>query len=140
MLPHIMVGVFGTRSNPKIDKTVRKMSYPLPTYLRTFRRRSGFTQDELSFLLDVGSDQGISRLERRHGTPNAKIVIASEVAFGVSAEEVFPRFHGDIHDVVLERAAILYELLGRKTRTAEVDLKLSSLRRIVKSANVHNGT
>lgn len=103
------------------------MSTPLPTYLRTFRKRSGYTQDELSFLFGMASDQAVSRLERRRAEPSARILIAGEVIFGARPQDLFPAFCNEVRSDVFERAAILRGLLLRKRASAVRDRKLAAL-------------
>jgi transcriptional regulator with XRE-family HTH domain len=82
----------------------------LRTYLRALRLQSGLSQLELAALVGVHCDS-ISDYEReRRGIP-AKLIIAGELLFGLSAAELFPAFYRTIEDEISGNALGLYNTL-----------------------------
>lgn len=86
------------------------MPKALPIYLLTLRKRWGFSQRELAFLLRISSSM-LSKLERLERRPTASIVIAAEIIFGASSADVFPSLYEQVETRVMKQAAILYERL-----------------------------
>jgi transcriptional regulator with XRE-family HTH domain len=66
------------------------MSSRLNNYLRSHRRRAGFSQSEVAFLL--GTDEGgrISRYEKGHCIPTLRTALALATIFGASLSNLFP--------------------------------------------------
>jgi len=86
------------------------MDLRLPCYLRTVRRRWGFSQQEIAFLLDLTHGSHISRVERLNCPPNARVLLALDMIFDAPPAMLFPAFHGEVKEDVIRRA---YELLTR---------------------------
>jgi len=80
------------------------------SYLRTYRKRGGLSQDEMAFLLGCQSGAKISRFERLARQPNLETALACQVVFGVPARELFPGMFAEVEETVTERAR---KLLGR---------------------------
>jgi transcriptional regulator with XRE-family HTH domain len=109
------------------------MERRLGTYLRTQRRRWGFTQSELARLLGMKSATHVSRIERGKRKPMTATILASAVIFGVKATEIFPGLADTIEDEVGRRAYELYqELQGNPSKATK--LKLDLLETILKRA------
>jgi transcriptional regulator with XRE-family HTH domain len=85
------------------------MKKKLDCYLVSYRRRWGFTQPELSFLLGHRSASVVSRLELGLRQPSLETAFAFEVIFGVPAAELFPSLFDSTEEEVLTRAYDLYE-------------------------------
>src|SRR5690349_2627413 len=83
----------------------------LTNYLRTYRRRSGFTQAELGFLIGTGIKGQISRFEQLVRVPSSKTLLAYEAVFGVPAKDLFRGFYDSVEKEVARRAAVLLEQL-----------------------------
>lgn len=98
----------------------------LKNYLRTFRRRTGLTQEEMAYLL--GSDCGskVSRYERRLRQPGVETVFAYEVISGQPAKELFVGDYQVVKTECLRRMRGLLEELasGHQTRRAVYKQKL----------------
>jgi transcriptional regulator with XRE-family HTH domain len=106
------------------------MDHRLKSYLRTFRRRFGFTQKELAFLIGISSRTAVSRIEQSKRKPSIEALIVSVFIFGASPVELFPALISDLHVGVLERANELYEeLQGEPSRTTRA--KLDFLERLL---------
>jgi len=61
----------------------------LQNYLRTFRKQSGLTQNEVGFLLGSQNGGQVSRYEKRHRLPPLETALACEEIFGVPVSELF---------------------------------------------------
>ena len=58
-------------------------THKLENYLKTYRRRAGFSQDEIAYLLAARSGAKTSRYERFRRTPSLETALAYEALFGV---------------------------------------------------------
>jgi len=61
----------------------------LENYLRSYRKQSGLTQDEVGFLLGRHNGAQVSRYEKRHRLPPLETALACEEIFGVPVSELF---------------------------------------------------
>ena len=114
------------------------MERPLKSYLRTFRRRWGFTQKELAFLIGAESATTISRVEQVKRLPNFAAAVACLILFDTNAFEIFPGLFSEIRDRVRERANRLYEELqgdGSATTRTKLDFLENVLERADRLTN-----
>jgi transcriptional regulator with XRE-family HTH domain len=88
------------------------MSAPLASYLRTFRKRSGFTQDEVAFLLGSVSGAKVSRYEQLARQPNLPTVFAYEVIFRAPVRNLFAGLYQKVEETTRARARLLSEKLN----------------------------
>lgn len=79
------------------------MSRSLPSYLTSLRLQRGLTQPELADLFGIGPSL-LSKVESLDRRPTAKVILAAEIVFGVSAREIFPAAYHDIENAVVQRA------------------------------------
>ena len=98
------------------------MSAPLPTYLKTYRKRSGLSQDELAFLLGCRSGAKVSRYEQFARQPNLSTVFAYEVIFRASACDLFAGIYRQVERATLARA----RQLARRLQTSGADGRLTA--------------
>ena len=99
------------------------MAERLKTYLRPYRRRWGFTQRELAFLIGVKNGTVVSRLEGLKKAPRLVWAVACAVVFDTRALEIFPGLFLQVHEDVLRRATELYEnLQGNPSKTTRLKL------------------
>lgn len=87
------------------------MTANLDSYLRTHRRRSGLTQDELGSLLGHQSGAVISVLERSGRALRLREAYAFEIIFGITAHELFPHIHTSVLAEVIARVRERYDEL-----------------------------
>jgi transcriptional regulator with XRE-family HTH domain len=117
--------------NPSIFMSSKK----LPNYLRTFRKRSYLSQDEVAYLLGCKNGSKISRYERFSRTPTLETVFRYAVLFGVPGRDLFAGMFQKVEKEVSKRA----QFLTRKINTANPDSiasrKLSALRAISGPSN-----
>ena len=91
------------------------MASKVRSYLRTYRKRSGLTQDEVAYLLGCQSGAKISRFERLAREPNLETALACQVIFGVPAEKLYPGMFAEVEQAVTERARSLAKRLQGDT-------------------------
>ena len=109
------------------------MESKVPSYLRTYRKRNGLSQDEVAFLLGCQSGTKVSRFERLARKPNLETALACEVVFGIPAHDLFPRAYAEVEKTVTARA----RMLSNRLRAADhrelprLRQKLASLKAIV---------
>jgi transcriptional regulator with XRE-family HTH domain len=105
-------------------------SCKLPNYLRSYRKRCGFTQDEIAWLLGCRYDTKVSRYERFARQPLLPTVFAYEVIFQTPARMLFPGVAEEVERAVITRAAELLERLAAKHPHGAIAKKLAALRAI----------
>jgi DNA-binding XRE family transcriptional regulator len=92
-------------------------------YLRPSRRRWGFTQGELAFLIGYGTGKSISRIEAQKQAPTLNAALSCAVIFNTAPVKLFPRALYEAEQVVLDRANELYEQLqGESSKTTQIKL------------------
>lgn len=83
-----------------------------PHRLRGERKAWGFNQCELAKLLDAGSGDHVSRVERALRRPNARFLIASHILFRQPVEHLFKSIYDDMEEHIVREAYILHENLA----------------------------
>jgi len=90
----------------------------LPNYLRTYRKHSGLSQSDISFLIGLKDKSELSRYERRIRQPSLRTALACQAVFGTPVSELF----AGINDLVAQDAkgqmVKLRARLQRKIATA----------------------
>ena len=107
------------------------MADRLPTYLRTYRKRFGLNQKELSFLLGCQSGVSVCQYERSVAQPSFEAAIASEVVLDASVDELFPSIYKKVSEGVVERARRMLKQLPEGTTDAKTKLKRQQLQKII---------
>lgn len=62
---------------------------PLSNYLRMHRRRVGWTQSEVAYLLGIRSGTNVSRHETHDRRPSLELILGYELILGVPASELY---------------------------------------------------
>jgi transcriptional regulator with XRE-family HTH domain len=106
------------------------MSHKLANYLRTYRKRSGLSQDEVAFLLGCQSGTKVSRYERFSRNPALETALACKALFGVPVENIFAGVYQKVEKKVSHRAQLLTRKLNRATPGAMATRKLETLQAI----------
>ena len=91
------------------------MTFRLPSYIRTHRKRWHLSQRELAFLLGLSSQAVISQHESLARLPQTKVLLKYEALFGEPISVLFPRLHQDASDEVAVQVRALMEALDRQT-------------------------
>jgi transcriptional regulator with XRE-family HTH domain len=103
---------------------------PLTTYLRTYRKRTGFSQEEVAFLLGTMSGTAVSRHEKGARMPVLATALAYEVVLGVSIRKLYEGAFFDAQLRVQVRARGLCRSLERRPKTSIGDRKIAVLKHI----------
>ena len=61
----------------------------LPNYLRTYRKHSGLSQSEVSFLIRLKDKSELSRCERNVRLPSLRAALACQELYGVAVSDLF---------------------------------------------------
>ena len=61
----------------------------LPNYLRTYRKHSGLSQSEVSFLIRLKDKSELSRYERNLRQPSRRVALACQELYGVAVSDLF---------------------------------------------------
>jgi transcriptional regulator with XRE-family HTH domain len=100
------------------------MSARLPNYLKTFRKRTGISQDDLALLLGAKSGAKVSRYERCSRRPALETALAYEVIFRVPVKHLFAGLYQKVEKRVTKR---VQRLARRLARTASDQTTLRKL-------------
>ena len=111
------------------------------SHVRAYRRRWGFTQDELAFLMGFKSRSVVTDLEGAEKLPTIDIAFALFAVFGTDGLELFPSLFRKVREGVVARAHERYdhlqgsaapmtrakldfleELFARASETREIDV------------------
>jgi transcriptional regulator with XRE-family HTH domain len=102
--------------------------HKLPNYLKTYRKRAGFSQDEIALLLGCKSAGHVSRYERFHRLPSFHTLLAFKVIFQASARELFTGEYQTVEDAVSRQAQRLATRLATENPDPATVRKLALLR------------
>lgn len=111
------------------------MATKLPNYLRTYRKRTYLTQDELAFLLGTESGTRVSRYERFGRSPGLETALAYAVIFATPQHQLFAGIYERIEKSVRDRAGELVTRIEDDAQTSVTRRKLACLRAISSSNN-----
>jgi transcriptional regulator with XRE-family HTH domain len=93
------------------------------SYLRPARRRWGFTQAELAFLLGFETGKSISRIEALKQAPTLGVALSCAIIFNTPPVKLFPGAIDDAEQLILSRARELYDKLqGDPSKAARIKL------------------
>jgi transcriptional regulator with XRE-family HTH domain len=112
------------------------VSHKLENYLRTYRKRSALSQDEVAYLLGCQNGIKVSRYERFSRRPNLETLFAYEVVFGAPARELFAGAYQKVEKRTLNRAQLLTRKLNRATLDRMATRKLQILEAITSGSRI----
>ena len=93
------------------------------SYLRPLRRRWGFTQGELAFLLGIKTGKAVSRIEGLKQAPTFNAALSCALIFNTAPVKLFPGLLSDAERSVVARARQLYdELQGEPSKATRIKL------------------
>ena len=104
---------------------------PLKTYLRTHRKRTGFTHDEVAFLLGGMCGANVARHEKAKRLPALRTVLMYEFIFDVTVRELYEGVFHEMRIRVRGRARGLLSSLSKSPQSALRDQKMETLRRLL---------
>jgi DNA-binding XRE family transcriptional regulator len=94
-------------------------THKLDNYLRTYRKRAGFSQDEVACLLGTRDGTKTSRHERLKRTPSLETALAYEAMFGVPVRELFAGVSARARRQTRRRACLLRKRLQATGRNSD---------------------
>ncbi len=109
----------------------------LKNHLRSQRKRSALSQDELAFLLGAQSGAKVCRYERFSRAPTLETVLAYEMIFQKPARDLFPGLYREVERKVTGRATALSYRMGRRKPARQTARKLEVLGAIIKQMNLN---
>jgi transcriptional regulator with XRE-family HTH domain len=118
---------------PKIILFSSVANQPLRNYLRTYRRRSGLSQDETARLLGTSSGTKISRYENFARLPSVAGIFGYEIIFNQPAGRLFAGAYEVVRRGVRARAKRLAKKLTAQAGDPRTARKLHLLETIVDS-------
>jgi transcriptional regulator with XRE-family HTH domain len=90
----------------------------LENYLRTYRKQSGLTQQEVASLLGCENSAQVSRYEKRRRLPPLETALACEAVFGVPVAELFAGMRQSVGKDIQKRTLELKARLQSGTANA----------------------
>lgn len=108
----------------------------LQNYLRTHRKRTGLSQDEIAFLLGCHSGSQISRCERNRRIPTLENALALEIIFGVPVHELFSGLFSKAEQQIIRRVGRLARKVHGSPQDRYTEQKLNALAAIVRNARL----
>ena len=106
-------------------------SRKLPNYLKTHRKRVGFSQEELAFLLGFQNPAIVSRYELSVRQPSLQTALAYEAVFGTPLPELFAGVYEEIEREVAGRARELAQKIYTDKPDPATARKLEHLRLLI---------
>ena len=86
--------------------------------LRSHRKNSGLTQEDVAVLIGVQSPSQVSRHENGEREPDLRMALAYRILFDAPIKHLLPKLYRDIAQEVHTRAEALAERLERQRRGA----------------------
>lgn len=105
-------------------------SQKLPHYLRSHRKRLGFSQSELAFLLGCRTGAKVSHYERFARTPGLETMFAYAVILQMQGRDLFSGVFEAVQARTCRRAQTLIARLSTKDSDPATLAKLAALRMI----------
>jgi transcriptional regulator with XRE-family HTH domain len=103
----------------------------LNNYLRTYRKKLGLTQREVSFLLGCHGGAKVSRYERAGRIPDLKTIFAYEAIFQKPARELFAGIYDRAERETRRRIRQLVSRLRKRQESPVLARKIAGLRAVV---------
>ena len=114
-----------------------RMTRPLPNYIRTFRKRSGLSQDEMAFLLGLTSGTSVLRHEDDQRAPMLDTTLAYAAICRVDVRELFAGRYEAAEVEVRRRARKLLAATAGQPQTGETARKAVYLAAIANDPEPH---
>jgi transcriptional regulator with XRE-family HTH domain len=95
--------------------------------LRTYRKRTELSIEDVSRLLNMQDSSTLSRCERGYRKPNLEIIFTYHILFEVSVEKLFENEMKYTFSKIAKNIAPLIEELRNQDATRKVESKISLL-------------
>lgn len=107
---------------------------PLSTYLRTYRLRTGLSNDEMAFLLGSVYGTNVSKHESGQRLPLLRNALAYEIVLGTPIRRLYQGMACAVRRDVVARARGLIGNLEKKRQGRGREMKLKLLRAILEES------
>lgn len=108
------------------------MSHPKTLYLKVYRKRSGFTQQELAYLLGGKKASAVSRYESKERHPDLATAFVYELMFERALPDLFSMLYARVGAELAARVRHLLDEMAAQPTTASVAYKRAKLQRLAK--------
>lgn len=103
----------------------------LENYIRSYRRESGLSQQEVGFLLGCEDGTLLSRYEKRHRLPPLETALACEEVFGIPIAELFAGMRLSVKkDIAKRRSELMSRLQAKALKGSAAQMNAYKLRRL----------
>ena len=111
----------------------------LPNYLRTHRRISRLTQEELAFLFGYVDQSIVGRLERDERSITLSVAHSCHLLFDIDPRDIFPAFFAGVEDNLYRRLGELSDRLLKDLPTQLTATKLEGLHEAIHRLALKSG-
>lgn len=111
---------------------------PLKTYLRTYRKKSGLSQEDLAYLMGWVTATGISRHENGRRLPTLAVALHYEIILGESVSNIYQGLSRSAETLILRRAEGLLAKLRKAPRSPRNLQRIKHLEGIIKRSREFN--
>ena len=109
----------------------------LSNYLKTYRKQSDLTQDEVAYLLGLSEDSKVSGYENHRVIPSFPVLLAYAVIFKAPLQDLFAGRYEEITKLTRRRARRLLARLGSKPANPRLARKLQLLEELAQDMPPH---
>lgn len=110
----------------------------LKNYLRMHRKRTGLTQNEVSYLLGYSCESKVSRCERFNRVPNLEMALALEIIFRAPVRDLFAGMFDMTEQKILRRIGTLGTRLQNRPYDRRTQQKLRALAAVLREARLRS--
>jgi DNA-binding XRE family transcriptional regulator len=98
---------------------------------RSWRRRSGLTQDDVAFLVGLRAASQVSRHESGDREPDLRLALGYKLVFDATVHELLPRIYFDVAASIGKRAQMLLERERTMPDTQRSTCKAEHLQKLI---------
>ncbi|WP_176761145.1 helix-turn-helix domain-containing protein [Desulforhopalus singaporensis] len=114
------------------------MSPPLQQYLKAHRKKAGFSQNDVAFLLGKKSGSHVSRFEQSKTIPDLCTSLSYQILFNVPLDTLFAGVNNEVEINVFRRTAQLISWLEQKGRSPKIMRRIDYLEEVARRIAVTN--
>jgi transcriptional regulator with XRE-family HTH domain len=99
-------------------------AHRLKNYIKTYRKHSGLSQNEIAFLFGWKQGEQLSRYEKRHLLPTLRVALACAALFNAPVTDIFAGANDSIVRDIRARIEMLIAELEKKSPRQGKDARL----------------
>jgi transcriptional regulator with XRE-family HTH domain len=107
------------------------MTYHHHAAFRSWRRRSGLTQEDVAFLVGLRAASQVSRHESGDREPDLRLALGYKLVFDATVHELLPTIFADVATKIGSRAKMLIEREATMSDTQRSTCKAQHLQQLV---------